>query len=177
MAKKATQKPRKAAPKKKAPAPKKKAPAKKVKAKSSPRAHGELLSEELEAARAELKRLARDENVVRRDLEAALSNERNANDRLRTELAALRIDLKTALADLEIAHAEGQRIDGKAHAAARDLVQANEAQRMAEHAAAAAREQVFELKNENEKLRGEIESLKRRLAPTPGGSAPPVATG
>jgi hypothetical protein len=114
----------------------------------------ELLIEELAAARNELKRVAHEENAVRRELEASLSNERNAGDRLRAELEAVRLDLKTALADLEIARAEAQRESTRSQVLARELAASLEGQRLAEHAATGTREELFELRRELERLRG-----------------------
>ena len=108
----------------------------------------ELLREELVAARGELKRVALEENVVRRELEAALSNERNANARLREELDAVRLDLKTALADLEIARTEAQRESTRALSMGRELAAALEGQRLAEHAVTTTRERLFALQRE-----------------------------
>jgi chromosome segregation ATPase len=124
----------------------------------------EALREELAAARQELARLALEENVVKRNLEAQFSDEKSANERLRAELEAVRLDLKTALADLEIARSDKQRSDSKALAAARDLVAAHEAQRRAEHAGDEARAKLYALESDNEKLRGELESVQRQLA-------------
>ena len=116
----------------------------------------ELLIEELGAARQELKRIARDENAIRRELEAALPNESNGADRLRAELEAVRLDLKTALADLEIGRAEAQRESARAQALSRELAAALEAQRLAEHAATSTREQLYELRRETDRLRAEL---------------------
>jgi hypothetical protein len=123
------------------------------KRRAAPAGGDDLLREELAAARQELKRIASEENAVRRDLEAALSNERNGNDRLRAELDAVRLDLKTALADLEIARGESQREAGHAQRLGRELTSAQEGQRLAEHAATSAREQLFELRRELERIR------------------------
>ena len=62
-----------------------------------------LLQEELQAALGELARIASDENSARRDLEAQISAARSREDALRRELEAVRMDLRVALADLEIA--------------------------------------------------------------------------
>jgi chromosome segregation ATPase len=142
---------------KKKPPPKKRAATKKA-AKRRPSASSpdELLREELTFARQELKRVATAENVVKRELEAALSNERNANDRLRAELDAVRLDLKTALADLEIARREMHRETARALALGREMAAAQEAQRLAEHAATSTREQLYELRREAERLRAEL---------------------
>ena len=143
-------KPQPAAKKKPQPAPKtRKAPRRKVTLSGD-----ELLIEELAAARTELKRVAQEENDVRRELEASLSNERNGGDRLRAELDAVRLDLKTALADLEIARAEAQREGTRAQTLARELSGALEGQRLAEHAANSTREELFALRRELERLRG-----------------------
>jgi chromosome segregation ATPase len=136
---------------------KKPAPARRAR---RPPSGDELLIEELGAARQELKRLAREENAVRRELEATLSNERNAGDRLRGELEAVRLDLKTALADLEISRSESQREGARAQALARELSSALEAQRMAEHAANSTREQLYQLKRETDRLRAQLTSDK-----------------
>ncbi len=61
-----------------------------------------LLQEELQAALGELARIASDENSARRDLEAQVSAARSREDALRRELEAVRMDLRVALADLEI---------------------------------------------------------------------------
>jgi hypothetical protein len=151
MAKKKTKKtaPRKSPRKTQAPKPRKtQAPKKKVALSGD-----ELLIEELAAARNELKRVAHEENAVRREVEASLSNERNASDRLRAELEAVRLDLKTALADLEIARAEAQRESSRSQVLARELAAALEGQRLAEHAATSTREELFELRRELERLR------------------------
>ncbi len=116
----------------------------------------QLLREELTAARHELKSLAHADNILRRELEATLSNERNATDRLRAELGAVRLDLKTALAELEIARADAQRESARALAQGREMTAAMEAQRLAEHASTSTREQLYELRRENDRLRGEL---------------------
>jgi hypothetical protein len=113
----------------------------------------ELLIEELGAARQELRRIASEENQIRRELEAALSNERNATERMRQELEAVRLDLKTALADLEISRNEAQREGTRAQTLTRELAASRETQRLAEHAANTTREELFELRRELERLR------------------------
>ena len=121
------------------------------------------LREELDEARAELARVASDENVARRDLEARVSSAHSVELRLRQELEALHVDLRTALADLEIVRADRMRAEHKIEAAARDSADARESERLATHASDHARDQMLELRDELDKLRHENETLRRHL--------------
>jgi hypothetical protein len=141
--------------KKQKPAPAKKKPAPK-RAKRVTLSGDELLIEELGFARQELKRVANESSAARRELEASLSTERNASERMFSELEAVRIDLKTALADLEIARTEAQREGARAQGFQRELAASLEGQRLAEHAATATREQLYELRREYDRLRAEM---------------------
>ena len=57
------------------------------------------LREELSAARAELARIASEESHARHELEKRVSSAASLEERLRAELEAVRLDLRTALAD------------------------------------------------------------------------------
>jgi hypothetical protein len=109
--------------------------------------------EELEAAHSELARIASDENVARRELEAKGSAATTTEERLRHELDALHVDLRTALADLEIARAQAARERDQAQKLAHELAESREYERLATHAGDRAREESAALKAELEKLR------------------------
>lgn len=114
------------------------------------------LREELVEARAELARIASEENTARRVLEAKISAAESLEARLRAELEAVRVDLRTALADLEIARADSQRAEAKVEQARRDLAELRESEKISAHAADAAREQLVELRQEVERLRAQL---------------------
>jgi hypothetical protein len=69
--------------------------------------------EELVAARQELSRLGHELTLAKRDLENRKLSSGSAQENLRAELAAVRTDLKTALAELEISRNEVERLRGK----------------------------------------------------------------
>lgn len=69
--------------------------------------------EELVAARQELSRLGHELTLAKRDLENRKLSSGSAQEHLRSELAAVRTDLKTALAELEISRNEVERLRGK----------------------------------------------------------------
>jgi hypothetical protein len=146
---------------------KKKAPPKKTKAKAKPvKAKKRLpflavdeiatIKEELAEARAELARIANVEVSARRDLETQSSLGRSLEERLRAELEAVRVDLRTALADLEIARADHQRSETKLIDVVRELATAHLNERQAAHAAADARDRQLDLERENERLRAQL---------------------
>ncbi len=110
------------------------------------------LLEELEAARGELARIATDENHWRRDLDARISAQSAAEERLRGELEAVRVDLRTALAELEIARANEKRAEQRFITATRELAEAREGERRAEHASDAAQEELHQLRNQVQSL-------------------------
>ena len=66
--------------------------------------------EELVAARQELSRLGHELTLAKRDLENRKLSSGSAQEHLRSELAAVRTDLKTALAELEISRNEVERL-------------------------------------------------------------------
>jgi hypothetical protein len=141
------------------PAAKKRSPAKKPAKKSSAKRNATVavdaatLREELQEARAELARIAGEENHARRDLEAQVSAARAVEERLRNELEAMRVDLRTALADLEIARADQARTEGKLLQALRELRGVRESERLAAHASADIRDKLLDLEREIEELR------------------------
>jgi chromosome segregation ATPase len=66
--------------------------------------------EELEVARAELSRLGHAMTAANREREEQRLSAKSARDNLSAQLEAMRTDLKTALAELEIARADRERI-------------------------------------------------------------------
>jgi chromosome segregation ATPase len=117
------------------------------------------LEEELAEARAQLARIASEENSARRDLETQVSIARSVEERLTRELEALRVDLRTALADLEIARADHQRAETKLLDALRTLAEVRESERLATHASADARERLVDLGREIDRLRRQLEQV------------------
>jgi len=111
------------------------------------------LGEELQEARAELVRIAGEENHARRDLESQVSAARTVEERLRNELEAMRMDLRTALADLEIARADHARAEGKLLDTLRELQGVRESERLAAHSSADIRDRLLDLERELEALR------------------------
>src|SRR4051812_38934039 len=111
------------------------------------------LREELQEARAELARIAGEENHARRDLEAQVSAARTVEERLHNELEAMRMDLRTALADLEISRADQVRVEGKLLDMMRELQSVRESERLATHASADIRDRLLDLERELEELR------------------------
>lgn len=69
--------------------------------------------EELQAAHAELSRLGHLVTTGHREIEEHKLSQRSAESNLRAEVAALRTDLKTALAELEISRQEVERLRKK----------------------------------------------------------------
>lgn len=69
--------------------------------------------EELVEARLELARLGHELSLAHRELENRKLSSGSAEDNLRAELGAVRTDLKTALAELEISRNEVERLRGK----------------------------------------------------------------
>jgi hypothetical protein len=69
--------------------------------------------EELIEARLELARLGHELSLAHRELENRKLSSGSAQENLRAELAAVRTDLKTALAELEISRNEVERLRGK----------------------------------------------------------------
>ena len=118
------------------------------------------LKEELAVARAELARIAGEENHARRDLESQVWRGRTVEERLRDELEATRVDLRTALADLEIARADHQRAEAKLLEAQRELAAARESERLAAHSTADARDRQLDLEQENARLRRELDEAR-----------------
>jgi hypothetical protein len=163
---------RKVAMKKKKPAARKMSPkqaaVKKPKKKSGSKRTSPIsndaaaVREELAEARAELARIAGEENHARRDLEAQVSAARSIEDRLRNELEAMRVDLRTALADLEIARADHARAEGKLLDTMRELQSERVNERLAAHASADIRDRMLDLEREIERLNRELtEALGR----------------
>ena len=154
MASKKSKRPTKrAAPKKRAPAKK---PAKRSPAPRRASANDEDLAialEELEEAHTELARIALDENTAKRQLESKVSAAVSTEERLRREMEEIRVDLRTALADLEIERAATARERERVLQLQHDLAEARESERLAAHASDRAREQTEALKAELEKLR------------------------
>jgi chromosome segregation ATPase len=66
--------------------------------------------EEVEVARVELSRLGHEMTAAHRQLEEQRLSAKSARDNLNAQLEAMRTDLKTALAELEIARADRERI-------------------------------------------------------------------
>jgi hypothetical protein len=153
-AKPAKAKPAKAKPTKAKPTKAKPTKAKPTKAKpAAPRraqatpstAELALLREELEAARRELARIGSVENHARRDLEAQALAQDSVEQRLRAELDAVKLDLRTALAELEIARAAEARAVERAVRLGRELEEARASERRAQHALDVARDQLVDL--------------------------------
>lgn len=143
---------------KKSPRPKKRAatkrPAKRATARRSATDEDLAIAlEELEAAHTELARIASGENTAKRELEANVSAAVSTEERLRREMEAMRVDLRTALADLEIERAATARERERVLQLQHDLAEARESERLAAHASDRAREQTEALKAELEKLR------------------------
>ena len=69
--------------------------------------------EELQAAHVELARLGHAVTAAHREIEDQKLSHRSAESNLRAELLAVRTDLKTALAELEIAKQEVERLRKK----------------------------------------------------------------
>jgi chromosome segregation ATPase len=80
--------------------------------------------EELQEARTELSRLGHAVTASHRELEDQKLSATSAQSNLRAELAAVRTDLKTALAELEIARADRERIATMAQRRIHDLEEA-----------------------------------------------------
>jgi chromosome segregation ATPase len=93
--------------------------------------------EELAEARTELSRLGHAMNTAHRQIEDNRLSSASAREHLRSELHAVRTDLKTALAEAEIARADRERT-------------ANHAQR-----------RIHELEQALIKLRGEVADLRK----------------
>jgi hypothetical protein len=120
------------------------------------------LKEELVEARTELARLASGENSARRNLEAQSSLGRSVEERLRAELEAMRVDLRTALADLEISRADHRRSEAKLIEAIRELSTARENERLAAHASADSRDRQLDLERENQRMKDQLEAREER---------------
>lgn len=69
--------------------------------------------EELQAAHGELARLGKAVTEAHREIEEQKLSHRSAESNLRAEVQAVRTDLKTALAELEIARQEVERLRKK----------------------------------------------------------------
>jgi hypothetical protein len=121
------------------------------------------LREELQEARAELARLALGENLARRRLQDESSTACSVEQRLREELEALHVDLRTAQAELEIAHAGRLRAVLKADSVANAAQAALEAERLASHASDHVRDRMLTLRGEIDRLRHENDSLRHKL--------------
>lgn len=125
MAKKSP--PRRAASKK---TKKKQPPARKpVRRAARPRAlplHEKLREamEELDVAREELSRLGHAMTAAHRELEDERLSGKSSRENLRAQVEAMRTDLKTALAELEIARADRERIASTAQKRIHELEQA-----------------------------------------------------
>jgi DNA repair exonuclease SbcCD ATPase subunit len=151
---KANAKPAKAKPAKAKPATAKPTKAKPAKAKPAAARRAQatpstaelaLLREELEAARRELARIGSVENHARRDLEAQALAQDSVEQRLRAELDAVKLDLRTALAELEIARAAEARAVERAMRLGKELEEARASERRAQHALDVARDQLVDL--------------------------------
>lgn len=126
------------------------------------------LVEELDEARAQLARIAGEENNARRDLQAQVSRGRTVEESLRRELQAMRIDLRTALADLEISRADHARAEAKLLEALHELRAARESERLAAHATGDMRDRLLDAEQENERLKRELAGAKEEeTAPFP----------
>jgi chromosome segregation ATPase len=100
--------------------PSRKSPAKKKTPRKPPRASRSDVDErllqameELQAAHEELSRLGHLVTAAHREIDDHKHNQRSAESNLRAEVAALRTDLKTALAELEISRQEVERLRKK----------------------------------------------------------------
>ncbi len=80
--------------------------------------------EELTEARTELSRLGHAMTAAHREIEDNRLSSASARDNLRAELNAVRTDLKTALAEAEIARADRERIAGSAQRRIHELEEA-----------------------------------------------------
>jgi hypothetical protein len=80
--------------------------------------------EELSEARVELSRLGHAMTAAHRQIEDNRLSSASAREHLRSELVAVRTDLKTALAELEIARANSERIAGHAQRRIHELEEA-----------------------------------------------------
>ncbi|MDB4970638.1 MAG: hypothetical protein JWN44_6327 [Myxococcales bacterium] len=99
--------------------------------------------EEVAEARTELSRLGHAMTTANRELEEHRLSSASAREHLRSELNAVRVDLKTALAELEIARADRERI-------------ANHAQR-----------RIHELEESVARLRAEVSGLQKKAVTAP----------
>ena len=104
--------------------------------------------EELEVALDELRRLSTELVSTRRELNDEWSSGRGVEGTLRSQLDAIRVELKTARAELEIAQANTRRAETRLEAAAEAEVRARQAQREAEHAADRARDELIRPRRE-----------------------------
>ena len=80
--------------------------------------------EELAEARTELSRLGHEMNAAHRQIEDNRLTSASAREHLRAELVAVRTDLKTALAEAEIARIDRDRITGHAQRRIHELEEA-----------------------------------------------------
>jgi len=112
---------------------------------TAPTAELALVREELEAARRELARIGSVENHARRDLESQALAQDSVEERLRAELEAVKLDLRTALAELEITRAAEARAVERAHRLTEELDEARASERRAQLALDSARDQLVEL--------------------------------
>jgi chromosome segregation ATPase len=104
--------------------------------------------EELGEARIELSRLGHEMTAAHRQLEDHKLSSASARDNLRSELDAVRVDLKTALAELEIARADRERI------------------------ATHAQKRIHELEEAISRLRSEMELQKKAFSSQPSAVSP-----
>jgi chromosome segregation ATPase len=133
---------------------------------AAPAAPGDDLTtvrEELAEARAELARIASGENTARRDLEARVSAASSVEERLRAELEEMRMDLRTALAELEITRADQERAESRLGALVTELDGLRESERLATHASTDAGERLRDLRGENETLRKHLFDANEQL--------------
>ncbi len=107
--------------------------------------------EELEVALGELRRLSTELVSTRRELNDESATGRGVEGSLRSQLEALRVELKTARAELEIAQASTRRAESRLESAAEAEVRAKQAQREAEHAADRARDELLWARRANDK--------------------------
>jgi hypothetical protein len=107
-----------------------------------------LVQEELEAARRELARIGSVENRARRNLAAQALEQDSVEERLLEELEAVKVDLRTALAELEIARGAQARAEERAARAVDEAEQAHTAERRAQLALDAVRDQLVEARRE-----------------------------
>ena len=106
--------------------------------------------EELTEARAELSRLGHEMTAAHRQIEDNRLSSASSRDNLRAELDAVRTDLKTALAEAEIARIDRERV------------------------AATSQRRIHELEDALTKLRVEVAELRGApptLPPAPGGGS------